>query len=76
MSDLIILAILVLFMAIVNFISILMVRRFDRFCNKIKAKLISFHRAPELELEERESKKASTVTMDDISASVPPLDDI
>lgn len=76
MSDLIIIVILILFMAVVQFIANLMVRRFERFCQKIKAKLIAFHQAPEREREEREKKKASTVTMEDISADVPPLDDI
>lgn len=75
MSDLIIIVLLILFMSVVQFIAILMVRRFDRFCNKVKAKLVSFHRAPELEREKQE-KKASTVTMEDISADVPQLDDI
>lgn len=75
MSDLIIIIILILFMSVVQFIAMLMVRRFESFCNRIKAKLISFHRAPELEREKRE-QKASTVTMEDISADVPPLDDI
>lgn len=75
MSDLVVILILILFMSVVQFIAILMVRRFERFCGKIKAKIISFHRAPEQKLEEH-GKTASTVTMEDISASVPPLDDI
>lgn len=76
MSDLIIIVILVLFMAVVQFIAILMVRRFDRFCSKVKAKLSAFHNAPERERAEHEKKNASTITMEDISADVPPLDDI
>lgn len=76
MSDLIIIVILILFMAVVQFIANLMVRRFERFCQKVKSKLIAFHQAPEREREEQQNKKASTVTMDDISADVPPLDDI
>lgn len=76
MSDLIIILILVLFMAVVQFIAILMVRRFDRFCIKVKAKLLAFHNAPERDRAEQEKKKASTITMEDISADVPPLDDI
>lgn len=75
MSDLIVILILILFMSVVQFIAILLVRRFESFCNRIKAKLISFHRAPELE-REKPVKKTSTVTMEDISADVPPLDDI
>lgn len=76
MSDIIIIVILVLFMAVVQFIAMLMVRRFDRLCRNIKSKLISFHHAPEREREEQDKKNASTVTMEDISADVPPLDDI
>lgn len=76
MSDLIIIVILILFMAVVQFIANIMVRRFERFCQKIKSKFIEFHQAPEREREEREKKNASMVTMDDISADVPPLDDI
>lgn len=76
MSDLIIIVILILFMAVVQFIANIMVRRFESFCRNIKSKLIAFHQAPELEREERNKKKVSTVTMEDISADVPPLDDI
>ena len=75
-SDIIILVILVLFMAVVQFIAMLMVRRFDRFYNKIKSKLLSFHHAPERKREEQEKKKTSSVIMDDISTDDPPLDDI
>lgn len=75
MSDIIILIILVLFMAVVQFIAILMVRRFDRFCSKIKAKFLSFHNAPERKLEEQKNNKSSII-MEDISTDVPPLDDI
>jgi flagellar basal body-associated protein FliL len=76
MSDILLIIILVLFMAVVQFIAMLMVRRFDRFCNKIKSKFLAFHHAPERKLEGQEKKKASSVIMDDISSDVPPLDDI
>lgn len=76
MSDFIIIVILILFMAVVQFIANLMVRRFERFCQKIKSKLVAFHQAPEREREEQQKKKYSIVTMEDISADVPPLDDI
>lgn len=76
MSDLIIIVILILFMAVVQFIANLMVRRFERFCQKIKSKLIAFHQAPELERDKRDKTTSSTITMEDISTDVPPLDDI
>ena len=72
MSDILLIIILVLFMAVVQFIAMLMVRRFDRFCNKIKSKLLAFYHAPERKREEQEKKKTSSV----ISSDVPPLDDI
>lgn len=75
MSDILLIIILVLFMAVVQFIAMLMVRRFDRFCNKIKSKFLAFHHAPERKREEQENKKSSVI-MDDISTDVPPLDDI
>lgn len=75
MSDILLIIILVLFMSVVQFIAMLMVRRFDRFCNKIKSKFLAFHHAPERKREEQENKKSSVI-MDDISTDVPPLDDI
>lgn len=71
MVELLTWGIVIFFLAVSQFIAMLMVRRFDKFCNKIKAKFAPRPQAPETEV-----KKTSTVIMEDISSDIPHSDDI